>query len=72
MVGGWARSPGGWAPPNHALPWLRHYPHPQDILNLPYFSAMFFFESNALKEKKGKEQKKRNKTNCSICYKTDK
>jgi hypothetical protein len=25
MVGGWANSPGGWAPPNHALPWIRHY-----------------------------------------------
>jgi hypothetical protein len=25
MAGGWANSPGGWAPPNHALPWIRHY-----------------------------------------------
>ncbi len=24
MAGGWANSPGGWAAPNHALPWLRH------------------------------------------------
>ena len=24
IVGDWANRPGGWAPPNHALPWLRH------------------------------------------------
>jgi hypothetical protein len=24
MGGGWANSSGGWAEPNHALPWLRH------------------------------------------------
>jgi len=25
MIGGWAEIPGGWAQPNLALPWLRHY-----------------------------------------------
>ena len=32
MTGGRAESLGGWAQPNHALPWLRHYRQQQYLL----------------------------------------
>jgi hypothetical protein len=39
MAGGWANSPGGWAPPNHARPCLRHY----DVLSPMLYLHTFIF-----------------------------